>query len=278
MASKTIRLSVTSVVAALFLVMSGFGSVEAQEPATQAPPRVAGYLSVKDLPDSLILIPTPPVPGSPAAILDEQVSKKTLTMRGTPAWELATHDADLAFPHVVTAFTCALNAPISEKDTPRLYRLLRRSFIDAAGATFAAKDKYARPRPFMVNKQPTCSPEEEARMTKSGSYPSGHSSLGWSWALILSEVAPEQASALLARGRVYAQGRTVCNVHWQSDITEGMIVGSAAVARLHGSEEFRADVEAAKTEIAEIRAKGLKPVGDCRLEAVAETVKATQLP
>ena len=115
-------------------------------------------------------------------------------------------------------------------------------------------------------------------MTKSWSYPSGHASLGWTWALILSEVAPERTNALLIRGRAYAQGQTVCNVHWQSDVYEGMTVGSATFARLHGNPEFVADVEAAKKEVANARAKGLKPTGNCKLEEEAQTVKVTQLP
>jgi acid phosphatase (class A) len=277
MASRKSSVVKAVVIVWVFFVLSGFQSVSGQEAAKQ-PPRIPGYLSPQELPDSVALIPAPPAQGSPALVLDEQVSKKTLTLKGTPAWDLATEDADLAFPHVVSAFSCATGTPISEKDTPRLYRLMQRSFMDAAGVTFAAKDKYARPRPFMVNKQPTCSPAEEARMTKSGSYPSGHSSLGWAWALILSEVAPDRANAILTRGRAYAQGRTVCNVHWQSDILEGMMVGSAAVARLHGNSEFLADMEAAKKEVAEARAKGSKPAGNCKLEVEAETVRVTQLP
>jgi acid phosphatase (class A) len=259
------------------IVLTAWGQGICEE-TVQPPARVMGYLSAGDLPDSVSLIPPPPAQGSPAFALDEQVSRKALSLRGTPAWALATEDADLAFPHVVKAFNCALGAQINEQDTPRLYLLMRRSFVDASMSTFAAKDKYARPRPFMVNKQATCSPAEEARMLKSGSYPSGHSALGWAWALILSEVAPEQTNALLARGRAYAQGRTVCNVHWQSDIIEGMIVGSAAVARLHGNPEFLADVEAARKEVIDTRRKGLKPTGDCKLEAAAETVRTTQLP
>jgi acid phosphatase (class A) len=278
MASR--RISVAAIVTAwVFLVLSGFQWASAQEAGKQPPPpRIMGYLSPQELPDSLGLTPPPPVPGSAAAVLDEQVSKKTLTLKGTPAWELASGDADLAFPHVTKAFTCALGTTISEKETPRLYRLMQRSFVDAAGATFAAKDKYARPRPFMVNKESTCSPAEETRMLKSGSYPSGHTSLGWAWALILAEVAPDRANELLARGRAYGQGRTVCNVHWQSDIFEGMTVGAAAVARLHGNAEFKADVEAAKKEVTDARAKGLQPTGNCKLEAEAQTVKVTQLP
>jgi acid phosphatase (class A) len=38
---------------------------------------------------------------------------------------------------------------------------------------------------------------------------------------------------------------------------------------LHADPAFRADLEAAKAEVAAIRAKGLKPTRDCTAEAAA---------
>src|SRR2546427_11066536 len=97
----------------------------------------------------------------------------------------------------------------------------------------------------MVNGEPTCSPKDEEGLRKNGSYPSGHTSIGWAWALILSEIVPDRADAIQARGRNYGESRLVCNVHWQSDILEGRFMGAAAVARLHDnrSEERRVGKE-----------------------------------
>jgi acid phosphatase (class A) len=61
----------------------------------------------------------------------------------------------------------------------------------------------------------------------------------------------------------------ICNVHWQSDVIEGRLVGAAVVDRLHADPVFRADLESAKTELAVVRAKGLKPARDCKVEADA---------
>jgi hypothetical protein len=102
-----------------------------------------------------------------------------------------------------------------------------------------------------------------------GSYPSGHTAIGWAWALILTEIAPDRADAILARGRAFGESRVVCNVHWHSDVVEGRFVGAAAVARLHADPAFRADMEAAKLEVTAVRAKGLKPSCDCEAEAGA---------
>jgi acid phosphatase (class A) len=230
---------------------------------------LAGYLPPKALPNSLTLIPAPAALGSAALTLDEDVSRESLAVRGTPRWTQATEDANLMFPQAAGTFSCALNAPITEQDTPHLYRLMRRSLADAGLSTYSAKDHYVRARPFVTNQQPTCTPDEEMLLMKDGSYPSGHSAIGWAWALILSEVAPERTDALLARGLAFGQSRVICNVHWQSDVIEGRTMGAGAVARLHGDPTFRADVEAAKAELAAVRAKGTKPQRDCTVEPAA---------
>jgi len=233
------------------------------------PSMVGGYLSLQTLPNSAALLPSPPTAGSTAFALDREVNRKCLALRNTPRWKLAAEDAELRFPQAAGTFSCALNAPITEQATPRLYVLLRRVMIDAAMSTARAKGQYNRPRPFLVNKRPTCTPDEEGHLMKSGSYPSGHTAIGWAWALVLCEIAPEQTDAILARGRAFGESRMVCNVHWQSDVIEGRFMGAAVAARLHADPQFRADVEAARAELAAVRAKGLKPTRDCPAEAEA---------
>ena len=230
---------------------------------------LAGYLDAKMLPDSLALLPPPPAEGSAAHALDKAVSRKGLALRDTARWDLAAHDAALMFPEAAGTFSCALGIPITEEGTPHLYMLLRRTLADAGLSTYSAKKHYQRKRPFMVNNAPICTPEEEAQLRKDGSYPSGHTAIGWAWALILTEIAPERADAILARGRAFGESRVVCNVHWHSDVVEGRFMGAAAVARLHDDPGFRAELEAAKNEFAAARAKGLAPPDDCRAETEA---------
>ena len=133
------------------------------------PSVVTGYLSFKLLPNSITLLPPPPAAGSTALALDKEINRKSRALRNTPRWKLAAEDANLRFPQAAGTFSCALNAPITEQDTPRLYLLLRRVMIDAAMSTARAKSQYRRPRPFLVNKRPTCTPDEEAHLSKSGS-------------------------------------------------------------------------------------------------------------
>jgi len=259
------------VVPVLFCILIGWNceNVTAAEESPEAPkPQrafVRGYLSFDSFPKIHELIPPPPEDGSAALALDQQVSKKALALRGTPRWQLAAEDAD----QMAEAFSCALKTPITETTMPRLYMLLRRVSTDAGFATIQAKNKYKRPRPFVVNNEPICTPGVKEGLGENGSYPSGHTAYGWASALVLVEIAPEYTDAILARGREFGQSRIVCNVHWQSDVTEGRFAGAAVVARLHAEPAFLADLEAAKAELADVRSKNLKPVCDCKAEAEA---------
>jgi len=258
-------------------ITAGCERVETQDEPAEVPEMrpgiLAGYLQPEALPNSLALLPPPPPAGSAALALDEEVSRKSFALRSTPRWELAIEDANLMFPQAAGTFSCALGVPITEQDTPYLYMLIRRTLADAGLSTYTAKDKYQRTRPFVMNEEPTCTPDEEEYLMKDGSYPSGHTALGWAWALILTEVAPEQANAILARGRAFGESRVVCNVHWHSDVIQGRFMGAAAVARLHADPAFLADLEAAQAEVAALRAKGLKPTRDCKAEAEALAYK-----
>ena len=61
----------------------------------------------------------------------------------------------------------------------------------------------------------------------------------------------------------------VGNHHWYCDVDWGRVVGAATVARLHADPTFRADLDAARDELAAVRAKGVPPTGDCEAEAKA---------
>ncbi|HUD31195.1 MAG TPA: phosphatase PAP2 family protein, partial [Novosphingobium sp.] len=113
----------------------------------------------------------------------------------------------------------------------------------------------------------SCFPPDEQALRSDGSFPSGHSAVGWGWALILAEVVSDRADAILQRGKDFGDSRLVCNVHWASDVDAGRLMASATVARLHAAQQFRADITAARAEIA---GKQLAPPADaCKVEAAA---------
>ena len=154
---------------------------------------------------------------------DMESYRATRASRETPRWAQAAKDAELLFPKATEHFSCALDMPISAAATPHLNMLLRRVRMDSSRATDKAKDFYKRKRPFMETGDEICTPQERARF-KPDSYPSGHSSIGWAWSLVLTEAAPDRAGAILARGLAFGESRAVCGVHWKSDVEAGRII------------------------------------------------------
>ncbi len=230
---------------------------------------LSGYLTPDQLPNSLVLVPPPPAPGSAALALDEEVSRAAYALKDSARWQQAAKDSNVDFPAAATNFACALGVPINETDTPAVVRMMRRVLTDAGNSTSAAKKQYKRIRPFVVHNQTLCTPEIEADLRGDYSYPSGHNALGWAYALILTEMAPDRGDALLKRGKAFGDNRMVCNAHWQSDALQGRVMGAAVVSRLHRVAAFRADLEQGRAEIARARDKGLPPNADCQAEADA---------
>lgn len=280
---KRSQLVTTAILVGLFAFLSLADCAETdrtQRPSAIShtrPTRLPGYLSATAALQPLVFVPAPPKAGSAAFAQDEEMSRKGLGLQGSARWRLAADDAELSFPGAALAFSCAMDALLSEEETPRLLTLMRRSMTDTSRSVRIVKNHYMRPRPFMENKKPICTPLYQAQLEGNGSYPSGHAAIGWAWALILSEIAPEKADEILARGRAFGESRIVCNVHWQSDVVEGRVVAAGTVARLHADPAFRADLEAAKGEIARIRGKGLRPTRSCSEEAAALAVELVKM-
>jgi len=246
-----------ALIGACMLVLAACGEVAAPVRPAQVPEIlpgiIEGYLDSEDLPDSLLLLPPPPAADSAAFARDEEASRESLPLRGTARWDQAVKDADLLFPAAADAFSEALGFPVTEEGTPYLYMLLRRSLTDAGLSTYGAKNHYERARPFTHNHEPIGGPDSEEALRNDGSYPSGHTAIGWAWALILAEVVPERTDAILARGRAFGKSRVILNVHWWSDVDEGRLMGAATVARLHADKAFLSDLARAKAEARKAR-------------------------
>jgi hypothetical protein len=172
----------------------------------------------------------PPTPDSPRGKADRGRFNETRKLVNTPTWTQAIADADLTGREGFKSFSCAAGVTISPEATPTLTRMLLRMTSDASTIYRPAKSVYQRPRPPVGNTKPICVPRE-AWIDTDGSYPSGHGLIGWSWALVISEVAPDKASQILARGRAFGDSRIICGVHFQSDIEAGRYLGSAMVSR-----------------------------------------------
>jgi len=242
------------------------GAQPPADPVAPPPRRFAGYLGPDRQPDDAVFLPPPPTPDSPLGIADVAIFRSTRALEGGPRWVLATSDDRIDRKSLLSDFGCSVGIDLGSRDAPAITRVIQRSSADLFAVVGKAKDRYQRPRPFVTEPGAVCiEPSED--FANSGSYPSGHAAGGWLYALVLAEIDPGNATAIMARGRAFGESRVVCGVHYASDIEAGRITASALVAELHGMAGFQVDILAARTELAELKAApAAKPDGACAAE------------
>jgi len=148
------------------------------------------------------------------------------------------------------AFDAVLGDNFTAANFPATLAVLDRAGRAAGFAGDPVKFIHRRPRPFVTDSSITpCIPDDE-RLRASFSYPSGHAALGFGWALVLAELVPSRADAIIERGRDFTWSRVVCGVHYPSDVEAGRTVAAAAVARLHADPDFQRLLDAARLELA----------------------------
>lgn len=148
------------------------------------------------------------------------------------------------------AFDSVLGENFTGANFPATLAVLTHAGRAAGFAGDPVKFQYRRLRPFVADSAITpCIPNDE-RLHTSYSYPTGHGALGLGWALVLAELVPSRADAIIARGRDFGWSRIVCGVHYPSDLAAGHVVAAAAIARLHADPDFQRELEAAREELA----------------------------
>lgn len=235
--------------------------------ASQAPapvPAATGYLQPGAF-DILAVLPPAPRRGDARWKADRAIFKQTRRLRGTARWALATGDVDYSMPALMRDFSCAAGLRLSPDRMPRLAALVARAAADTGTSSRIGKDYYKRPRPYQIDHGPICQPAEELK--GSYDYPSGHTTLGWTWATVLAELMPDRATPILARGRQYGESRIVCGVHNQSAVEGGRLTAAATLAAVRGLPQFQADLAAAAAELSAARQAGGAPdEAQCRAE------------
>jgi acid phosphatase (class A) len=211
-----------------------------------------------------------PRPGDPRYETDRQIFRATRKLIGTARFKLATTDANYETPALASDFSCAVGVKLTPETAPKLIHLIERAGADTSSRSSHAKDIYQRHRPFTIDKGQICQPASELydqkRQQMSYNYPSGHTTRGWTWALILSSIAPDRAQAILERGRAYGDSRFICGAHNESAVEAGMLSATATMALVQTKPDYQSDREAARAELAALRASGERPAG-CEAEA-----------
>lgn len=228
------------------------------------------YLAKQPMPDLMRVLPPPPATGSPRDIDDRDTFRATRPLLGTRRGDMATGDvSDDRF----IVFSCAMGRTIPAGGYPALHRVFAQA--GDRGMTGHAKEGFAVRRPYLKEDLPICEPKT-AHLAGNGDYPSGHASSGWSTALILAELMPDRATAILRRGRQYGESRFICGSHSRSAVEAGFLAGSSLVALLHASARFRRDMEAARRELARAAAGPAPSAARCARESSAGAAAVEQ--
>jgi acid phosphatase (class A) len=206
-------------------------------------------LDSTQMPNAVFFLPPPPDTASAAFQYDRAQYRWGMEQRNNPVrLAIAVNDAIWSIDNICKIYSGVLGIEISAHNTPAIYRMLTLGLLTTDQAGKLPKNHYMRTRPYVFFNEPTIYPNDEAWLRTNGSYPSGHTILGWSAALLLTELAPDKADTILARGYIYGQSRVIAGYHWQSDVDAARLVASAAVARLHADKRFLKLMKKARRE------------------------------
>ena len=223
---------------------SGFAQVADTEKANP-------YFHTSDMPDMLHFLPAPPDTTGEHFAHDVMRYFWGKQQRLNPERAaIAMRDAEYSLDCIIREFSEPFGLKISPTETPEIYRLLRDGTATAEKIGTLPKKHYMRKRPFMRFQEHMLSSWEEDELRHNGSYPSGHTILGWSSALLLSEINPARIDTIMARGYMYGESRVIVGAHWQSDVDAGRLVASVAIAKLHTSDRFLKQMQKAREEFA----------------------------
>ena len=206
-------------------------------------------LTPQQMPNPIHFLPPPPDSGSAAFAYDQSQYRWGKEQRLDSArLAIAVRDADWSINCICREFSEPFGMTISKEATPAIYWMLYVGLISTDMVGKLPKDYYHRTRPYVYYNEPTIYPQDEEELRNNGSYPSGHTIEGWSAALLLTELNPDRADTILARGYMYGQSRVIAGYHWQSDVDAGRLAASAAVARLHADKRFQRLMRKARRE------------------------------
>jgi acid phosphatase (class A) len=199
----------------------------------QAPYLPAGH------PDSIALLPPPPAVGSREEEADLAAVRAVFRGR-TPAEEKrAVTDSSLAF----SLFAPAIGPEFKPDNLPKTFALLQGVKKEIGGVIDTPKDFYKRRRPYLLDSSLSLGQPEP-----SFSYPSGHSTRGTVYALVLAEIFPAHRDSILEIGRNIGWDRVLIGKHFPSDVYAGRVLGQAIMRDLKSSEAFMHALAEARAE------------------------------
>ncbi|RDS86403.1 acid phosphatase [Dyella psychrodurans] len=209
------------------------------------------------------LLPPPPAAGSAAAQHDLQVVLETQKTRTDTDMAAAKADTDRS----VFRFADALGLSVQASALPKTAAFFTRTAELDKQLVKDAKNYWQHPRPAVVSSEVHPLAKEKPN---DWSYPSGHSTFGYTTAVLLANMVPEKRAAIFARADVYAEHRIVMGAHFPSDVEAGHLAGTVIATEIMQDPSWQQDYAAARVELR--KALGLPAVSSM---IVSDQKKAT---
>jgi acid phosphatase (class A) len=190
----------------------------------------------------LLLLPPPPA-------LDSDQMKtelgEILTIQVTRTKEMEARALADATENIWRFADVVDNPKFNAATLPKVAAFFDRITETEAAVVDPAKDVWKRPRPHLYSDLV----KPVVPLSKSGSYPSGHATVGTLMGIELANMLPEKRAAIMARAWEYGQNRVVGGIHYPSDIEMGRITGSVIAQTISTHPDFKQEFDAAKTEL-----------------------------
>ncbi|AZV20516.1 MULTISPECIES: phosphatase PAP2 family protein [unclassified Mesorhizobium] len=198
------------------------------------------FITNKDVDLTMIL---PPPPANDSAQTKAELGE-VLTLQVTRTPEMvasAVADAE----ENVWRFADVMGPKFNKETLPKFSAFFDRVVATEGAVVDPAKDVWKRPRPHQLSDLV----KPAVKLSSSGSWPSGHATVGTMMGIILSDMVPEKRAEIMARASKYAHNRVVGGIHFASDVEMGRISGSVIAAVLLNRDDFKAEYEVARAEL-----------------------------
>jgi acid phosphatase (class A) len=199
------------------------------------------YADAKEV-NLLLLLPPPPTNDS--AQMKAELGE-LLTIQVTRTKEMETRAFADATENVWRFADVVDDPKFTPENLPKTKAFFDRIIETEAAVVDPAKDVWKRPRPHLYSDLV----KPVVPLSKSGSYPSGHSTVGTLMGIELANMLPEKRAAIMARAWEYAHNREVGGIHYPSDIEMGRISGTVIAEAISTHADFKQEFEAAKAEL-----------------------------
>ncbi|NKJ34184.1 phosphatase PAP2 family protein [Rhizobium sp. SG570] len=186
----------------------------------------------------------PPPPANDSAQMKAELGE-ILTIQVTRTPEMAARAVADAEENVWRFSDVIDNPKFTKENLPKFSAFFDR-IVETEGAVVdPAKDVWKRPRPHLYSDLV----KPIVPLSKSGSYPSGHTTVGTLMGIVLSNMVPEKRPVIMARAWEYGHNRIVGGIHYASDIEAGRIAGTVIAETIMAHDDYKSEYEGAKAEL-----------------------------